>query len=168
MVDDPFRLNRLPQHKAPDDLWPAIAQRLDSAVHQPARGRSWAALAAGVMLAIALTAIGLRVADDPVAMREAGTGTPPAASAASNPLQRWQRLSAELEQRLAAQRGGIVRAGDLAGLSYIEAELRLTDELLAERPDNPALWQQRAELLGEMTNRYQAGNWQRHLRLASY
>jgi len=54
------------------------------------------------------------------------------------------------------------------GGQSLQEYLRVQLIALAERPDNPALWQQRAELLGEMTNRYQAGNWQRHLRLASY
>jgi len=168
MADDPLKLHRLPGFKAPDELWPAIARRLDAKVPKPRRHRPWAALAAGVLLAIALTAIGVRVADDPFPTGEVQTGTPPTASPGDQSLEHWQRLSAELEQRLATDRGGIVRAVDLAELSFIQAELRLTDELLAERPDNPALWRQRTELLEELTERYQAGNWQQQVRLASY
>lgn len=172
MAEDPFNLKTLSRQPAPPDLWPAIEGRLNRQNRPGLPGwRGWA-LAASVTLALGavLMLIEHPAPADPAARPLTGAalaarGTNGAAEAG---LDQWQRLSAHLERQLAAARGGVVRAADLPELTLLESELRLTDELLSERPKNPQLWQQRARLLSAITVRYRADDWDARLQPTVY
>lgn len=166
MDKDPFNLRYLPQRPAPDDLWRAIEARLETSdSQQPGRKRrltpgTGVAIAAALAAAIALVV----VLDSPPDHEPATSG----ASPVTLELVDSRRLSAELEARLAQNRGGVLKPGDVAELVWIESELRLTDELLADRPDSAELWTRRAQLLDEMNRRYRARDWQVRLQRTSY
>ncbi|MGB0514355.1 MAG: hypothetical protein ACPGJE_05905, partial [Wenzhouxiangellaceae bacterium] len=82
-------------------------------------------------------------------------------------LRSARALSALLEGELQRARGEVLRAADMDELVWIETELRLTDDLLGDDPDNLELWHQRIALLGRMNTRYQQNDWRQQLQLTS-
>lgn len=157
MDKDPLQLRRLPARRAPQGLWPAIEARLDSS----GRERRWPplALAAAVAGAAVLVAILARTGPEPASAP---------ADATADLLASARQASLRLEREVSGARSNVLGAGDAAELAWIESELRLTDELLAERPGDVSLWLERTELLGEMARLYDRNDWQTQLRLASY
>lgn len=155
MDKDPLSLRKLPTQNAPDGLWRAIEQGLDT----PARRRPRLAVAAALVAAIALLAV-LETAPPPPERTPVADGASLLASA--------RQASLQLEQAVLDGRSNVLGAGDAAELAWIESELRLTDELLSERPRDVNLWLKRTELLGEMARRYDSNDWQTQIRLASY
>jgi hypothetical protein len=155
MDKDPFSLRDLPARHAPGGLWPSIAQRLD----RPPRKRPPLAIAAAVLVAAVIVVV-LEV-----------TGPEPAAGPASADealLAGARQASMQLEREISGGRTRVVGGADAAQLAWIEAELRLTDELLSERPSDVDLWLKRTGLLGEMARLYDGHDWQTQVRLASY
>lgn len=157
MHNDPLNLRSLPARPPPDGLWSSIEATLDETA-KPRAGR-YLSMAAAASLALAIAAIQL-----------SGPADQPATSAAAaNPeLQQARAASARLEQVLRRQRDGLLDAGSVESLAWMEHELGWLDVQLADNPSDTHLWRQRADLLAEMASQYQRNNWQSELQLASY
>ena len=176
---DPLGLRRLTPRRAPEELWSSIEQQLDQQSTSPSRARwPWAgAIAAALLTALVLPRVGWHQQDamDPTApdtsMATAHeSASVPSAAAVENPgaqLRSARALSALLENELQRARGEVLRPADMDELVWIEAELRLTDDLLGDDPENLELWHQRIALLGRMNTRYQQNDWRRQLQLTS-
>jgi len=156
MHNDPLNLQNLPARPPPDGLWSSIEATLDETA-KPRAGRYLSMAAASLALAIA-------------AIQLFGPADQPATSAAAaNPeLQQARAASARLEQVLRHQRDGVLDAGSVEALAWMEQELGWLDVQLTDSPSNTHLWRQRADLLAEMASQYQRNNWQSELQLASY
>lgn len=171
MARDPFNLGSMPQLQPPAELWPAIAKQLEqdpAASDRLRRTGLWlpaAAIAAGFVIAIAWywqlpTKLGAW--SDPVAVVTTGP------EVNNDHISALQLTSQLLQAELASSRSGVIRGHDLAGMALLQSELRLTDALLFEQPDNQQLWQQRNAVLASMTQRYRASDWHTQLQHASY
>lgn len=162
MNNDPLNLRNLPVPRRPDGLWPAIEAVLDDDATNAAarrRRRRYLATAVAASLVVAVTAVQFFDARDRGA----------AVSATANPeLQQARAASARLERLLRNQRDGLLDAAAIESLAWMEQELGWLDVQLADRPSDIGLWQQRTDLLAEMSSQYQRNNWQTQLRLASY
>jgi len=158
MNKDPLALRDLPELHAPDDLWPSVASRLETPVPRASPRMRFAAAAA--VAAAAVAAVLWLSPGPPPDPGEGDSRTPELAGA--------RTASMQLERELAQRRSNVLAAGDAAELAWLESELRLTDELLSDRPRDAGLWLKRAELLGRMTRRYETNDWDTQLRLASY
>ena len=169
MVEDPFQLKQLPTQPPPAALWDAIEWELVQPVHAPAvrrRPGRWlagAAVAASVLLAAVLywQSTQFVAPTQPTAGSDSGNN-----NAVS--LAVLQQNSELLQNRLTQLSNGVIRSQDLAVMALLHSELRLTDELLSEQPDNRRLWHQRNAVLATMAQHYQSGDWQTQMQLASY
>ena len=159
MDRDPLSLRDLPGSSAPEGLWSAIETRLEA----PRRGRRNTGpliAAAALVAAIAVAAILAHLpSNGPQAGRGDGNGLLLASA---------RQASMQLERELFGNRSNVLAAGDAAELAWLESELRLTDELLIERPRDVDLWIKRAEVLHAMARRYDSTDWHSQVRLASY
>jgi hypothetical protein len=157
MDKDPFSLRDLPARRAPEGLWTAIEHGLERPGPRRRTRPAVAAVAAAAVAAIALVAV-LQLSPPP----ESEPG------ADGDLLASIRDASVQLEQAVAGGRSSVVGADAAAELAWIESELRLTDELLSERPRDVDLWLKRTELLGEMAQLYDRNDWRTQVRLASY
>jgi len=169
MAEDPFQLKQLPTQPPPAALWDAIDRELARPEHATAVQRRpglWlpgAAVAATLLLAAVLYWQPTELVVPTVPVADSGTDNNNAVSLAV-----LQQNSVLLQNRLRQLRNGVIRSQDLAGMTLLQSELRLTDELLSEQPDNRRLWQQRNAVLATMAQQYQSGDWQTQIQLASY
>jgi len=169
MAEDPFQLKQLPTQPPPAALWDAIDRELARPVHaaaMPSRPGLWlpaAAVAATLLLAAVLYWQPTQLVGPTVLVTDSGTENNNAVSLAV-----LQQNSVLLQNRLQHLRSGVIRSQNLAGMALLQSELRLTDELLSEQPDNRRLWQQRNAVLATMAQQYQSGDWQMKMQLASY
>lgn len=159
MDRDPLSLRNLPVRSAPEGLWTAIEDRLETP--RRARRRTGALVAAAALVAaIAVAAIvGYGPSNDPQSSRTDGEGRLLASA---------RQASMQLERELFDNRSNVLAAGDAAELAWLESELRLTDELLTEHPRDVDLWIKRTEVLDAMARRYDSNDWHSQVRLASF
>lgn len=150
MNSDPLNLRQLPPIEPPSRLWPAIDQRIRSP--KRARWRAWVpAVAAAIVLGLVLGVLIQAPQQGPEFGSElAASGSPHLAS----PIEAAMAESADLEFELRAREQGSVTSEALAQLVLLEVELSWLDLLLAERPHDLALWQQRSDLLFAMILSY--------------
>jgi hypothetical protein len=158
MNKDPLALRDLPELRAPDDLWPSVASRLETPVPHASRPMRFAAAAAVAAAAVAAV---LWISPGPSPAPGAGDSRAPVLADARS-------ASMQLERELAHRRSNVLAAGDAVELAWLESELRLTDELLSDRPRDVDLWLKRTVLLERMARRYETHDWHAQVRLASY
>ena len=192
MSDDPLKLGTLPLQEPPADLWNAIEAQLDERAGQhdanpvahvktgsvPNRS-GWLPMA--MAAAVSVVAIGLvfvisvqpdlHPVDQP-RIADAADVQPPSLTAEiirpDRGLAVAQRASALLEQRLKQVSNRVVDAEHLDDLIMLESELGWVDELLAARPSDTRLWQQRVALLDQMSQRYASNDVQSQMINVSY
>jgi len=183
-TSDPLGLRRLPPRRAPVELWSSIEQQLDQQSAPRSRARwPWAGAVAAALLTVLVLpridwhpndATGTQPPYATVATTHDSASSPGATNTSSDSaddpraqLRSARALSALLESELQRARGEVLRPADMNALVWTEAELRLTDDLLGDDPDNLELWHQRIALLGRMNSRYQQNDWRRQLQLTS-
>ncbi|MEX0914795.1 MAG: hypothetical protein WD397_04860 [Wenzhouxiangellaceae bacterium] len=157
-LSDPLNLRDLPTATAPETLWPAIASRLRDDDRRP---RPPWLLPLGLAATLILAVVCARLI-------EFTPHEQPAASGSMSELQLARAASARLEQLLRHQRHGLLDASSVETLAWMENELGWLDMQLTNNPTDIELWQQRVELLQQMTRNYERNNWQAGIRLASY
>lgn len=156
MDKDPLSLRTLPPRRAPDGLWADIEESLDKRRSDWRPGLAAAAsLVAVIGLLTALRLTGFDASESSLTQQDVL-------------LAGARQASVQLEREVADNRSNVLTAEDALALAWIETELRLTDELLADRPKDVDLWIERTELLGEMARLYDLQDWQTQVRLASY
>lgn len=164
MDNDPLNLRNLPNPAPPENLWSAIAADLDAAGagnrQRPAwLPKRWIPIAAAASLAAVIAGVNLvdTTTDHPGDPVDAGFA-----------LAQARVESAGLERLLRRQRDGVLDASSVESLAWMEHELGWLDLQLAHSPEDARLWQQRVELLEQMTRQYERNSWQAGIQLASY
>lgn len=157
MANDPLNLGKLPRSSPPADMWPDIAAALDRPQRKPRL--SWIPVAAAATLAIAVVWAGIMYPD---------RNGPAPVTRADTELALARAESASMEEILRRQRNGVLDASAVESLTWMEQELGWLDVQLADSPTDATLWQQRGDLLAEMTALYERNSWRAEIQLASY
>ncbi|MEJ2385363.1 MAG: hypothetical protein P8Y54_13385 [Xanthomonadales bacterium] len=178
-ADDPLNLGSLPMAEPPGDGWPAV----EAALRQ--RNRRRAMHAGGGLLAVAASAVlAFSLLLGTPGHHAAAPGADPAAAAAASTdpqteaipaplrapsLESLIAMSRQLEDRIRSYRA---QSGDLpSDVLVYQVELQdlivQVDEELSMKPDSPALWAQRVNLLLDVTQLYENSLRRDYYRMAS-
>ncbi len=175
-LHDPCELRSLPRLELPEDLWPAIQDRLaNHKSEKKSRRPVWLALAASILLTAFLVnqfylqnspdlnqAIDLNQLSnkqnqiEPTDTPANSTGIPANSILYENQTERLLAMSQKLENRIQGYKyqDASVSAREAIVIAELEDMIAIVDEQLSLQSEDPELWYRRVALLADLTTVY--------------